>query len=257
MVEYALLVSLIAIVSITAVNAMGSATADKFDTVAVSLGSSGDADSPGDSGSPEEPYDPNPPGDPHDPDETGDPHDPDEIGDPHDPADPGDPGDPSDPGDPGDPADPADPIDPGDPADEDTEPVEEPVVLGSTVANTSSDSDFYWWNSTKHGGEGAWKASASYQNDWIRHQYLTLEVTRVDDRGRETTTTVNGFYVPAGGSATYELWDNSLKVHKGKATGTVSVSVKVVAIQTSDEGWNTVSYTTEGPSSVVAAPTTP
>jgi Flp pilus assembly pilin Flp len=254
MVEYALLVSLIAIVSITAANAMGSATSDKFDTVAVSLGSSDDADSPGDSGAPEDPHDPSPPGDPHDPDETGDPHDLDETGDPHDP---GDPADPADPGDPGDPADPADPVDPGDPADEDTEPVEEPVVPGSTVANTSTDSDFYWWNSTKHGGEGAWKASASYQNDWIRHQYLTLEVTRVDDKGGETTTTVNSFYVPAGGSATYELWDNALKVHKGKATGTVSVSVKVVAIQTSDEDWNTVSYTTEGPSTVVAAPTTP
>jgi hypothetical protein len=125
------------------------------------------------------------------------------------------------------------------------------------VANTSAESDFYWWNSTKHGGEGAWKASTSYQNDWIRHQYLTLEVTRVDHNGKETTSTVNSFYVPAGGSATYELWDNSLKVHKGNATGTVSVSVKVVAIQTSDESWSSVSYTTDGPSNEVIAPTTP
>ena len=125
------------------------------------------------------------------------------------------------------------------------------------MANPGSANSFYWWNTTKNGGNGAWKSSVTYENDWFRHQYLTLEVTRVDEKGKRTTSTVKDFYVPAGGSTTFEAWDNELSVNKGKFDGVVSVEVRVVSIRTSDEAWKTVSYPTDGPTATVQAPTVP
>ena len=243
MVEYGLLVALIAVVSLVAAGGVGQATENQFDVIAASLGSDGDKDEAVEE-QPEGEEDGTPTADP----DAG-PDDEDEEG----PADPT--------GGDEDEADPTggdeDEDDPASGDDDESEPAEEPVVPGSTVADTGFSGSYYWWNDTKHGGEGAWIASVSYHNEWIRHQYLTLEVTRVDERGNRATTTVNGFYVPAGGSSTYESWDNSLKLHKGDLTGVLSIEVKVVAIQTSDENWSTVSHTTEGPSTIIGAPQTP
>lgn len=103
----------------------------------------------------------------------------------------------------------------------DPEP-ETPITPGSHVSQASTGADYYWWYQTKNGGEGAWKASVSYENTWIRHQYLTLEVTRVDEKGRTTVTTVKDFYVPANGKSTFELWDNASIVNKGNVKGVMS-----------------------------------
>jgi hypothetical protein len=284
MVEYSLLVALIGIVSLVAAGGVGQATEDQFDVIAAGLGDGGQDSDQAVAEESEDNEDETAEGDedPADPDDE-DPADPDD----EDPADPDD-EDPVDPqGEDEDPADPEDeddedPVDPqgededededqegapgddedeqgtpGEDDEEDTEPTEEPVVPGSVVADAGSSGSYYWWNDSKHGGEGAWKASVKYQNDWIRHQYLTLEVTRVDGQGNRSTTTVNSFYVPAQGTSNYESWDNSLRLHKGDLSGVLSVEVKVVAIQTSDESWATVSYATDGPTTLITPPQTP
>jgi len=132
-----------------------------------------------------------------------------------------------------------------------------PAPGGSTTVATRTSSDFYWFNKSKNGGEGAWKATVGFKNDWIRHQYLTLEVTRIDATGKRTTTTVTDFYVPAGGSASYDAYDNALKIDGANKTGVVNVEVKVVSIKTADEKWQTMTYTVNGPATAVTAPTIP
>jgi len=270
MVEYGLLIAMIAIVSLVAVGGAGRATEEKFDVIAAGMeGSSGslsgeneesdESAAPADSddelgsapgGSDDEGGTPG--GSDDDLEEQGD-----EQGGPSDSDD-------SDSGPVDDDSDNSsggtgddDGGDGGSAPDPEDEPADDPVVPGSTVANPGSTSSFYWWNTTKNGGTGAWKSSVTYENDWIRHQYLTLEVTRVDEKGKRSTSTVKDFYVPAGGSTSYEAWDNELTVNKDKLDGVVSVEVKVVSIRTSDEAWKTVSYPTDGPTTVVQAPTVP
>ncbi len=137
----------------------------------------------------------------------------------------------------------------GDSGDEDPEP-EAPTEPGSTVTLGSSNGTFYWWN----GKDGGWKAVVTYENTWIRHQYLMLEVTRVDDKGKVTTSTIKDFYVPANGKSNLEVYDNLLSK---SGVGTVSVTVKVTGIKTSDEAWKTVSYPGDGTTSTVKVPAIP
>ncbi len=129
------------------------------------------------------------------------------------------------------------------------EPVK-PTEPGATVTLGSSTGTFYWWN----GVEGGWKPVVTYENTWMRHQYLTLEVTRIDDTGKATTTTIKDFYVPANGKSNLEVYDNLLTK---KGVGTVAVTVTVTGIRTSDEAWKTISYPGDGTSTTVKAPAIP
>ncbi len=119
----------------------------------------------------------------------------------------------------------------------------------------ASGAEFFWWNSTANGGYGAWKASTTFKNDTNRHQYLDLLVTRVDEKGVATTITVKSFYVPANGSTTYTLWDNQYDLTKGVATGVVTVKVEVISITTSDKNWQPYSYEADPNLATVTAPT--
>jgi Flp pilus assembly pilin Flp len=266
MVEYALLVALIAIIGIAASGSVGEKTSDQFEVLAAEFDGGSVPDVPGDgseSGTPDDQ------GQDQD-DQSGDNADSgagddinhDQAGDDQDTEQGQD--------DQGQDQDDQDQDDQGQDQDDDSNGGsgddtvggdesgdETPVEPGSTVAETSASAGYYWWNHTKNGGEGAWKAEVSYQNTWIRHQYLTLEVTRVDDKGNATTTTVKDFYVPANGSSTFTLWENALSVNKSHVKGTVSVTVKVTGIRTSDESWNTVTFPGDGSTSVVGAPEIP
>jgi Flp pilus assembly pilin Flp len=227
MVEYGLMVALIAVIAIPAIAMVGHRTEDTFNVVGESL-AAGD----GGNGGNETPA----PG-----------------GNDDDSPAPGDDDDSPAPGDDDDSPAPGDDDDSPAPGDIDDDPsVAEP---GSEAVVTSTDSSLFWWNNTKQGGNGAWKAAVHYQNDHNRHQYLTLEVTRTDNKGKTTTSSVNGFYVPANGNATYEVWDNNLKLHKGKTTGVLSVDVKVVSVTTADENWQPVTYPQYNKSTTVDAPT--
>lgn len=129
---------------------------------------------------------------------------------------------------------------------------------GSQANAAKTASSFTWWNANKHGGQGEWKASVTFENDWIRHQYLTLKVTTVDGDGKTKTTQVDSFYVPANGSTTFHHWGNFMKDHKGQVTGVMEVHVEVVEVTTSDEGWNPVSFPQDGGSaSTIKAPPAP
>jgi Flp pilus assembly pilin Flp len=133
-----------------------------------------------------------------------------------------------------------------------------PEEHGSSATVKGTDSDFTWWNNTKFGGNGEWKAEVTYTNDWIRHQYLTLDVTEVDEKGKKTTTTVKNFYVPAGGSSTFAHWGNDLSEKWGKVKGVVEVRVEVKSIRTSDKNWKPVTYEVNGGKvAKVSAPDTP
>lgn len=140
-----------------------------------------------------------------------------------------------------------------------TTPVEEPpAVPGSEVSAKGGSSSFYWWNDTPSGGNGAWVGTVNLGNEWIRHQYLTMTVTTTTANGKTDTRTIDNFYVPAGGSADLQLWDNELEVDKSgtpKAKSVVSIDVTVTKIVTSDKDWKTKSFATSGPTVSVEAPT--
>jgi pilus assembly protein Flp/PilA len=254
MVEYGLLVALIAIVALSAVSLTGNKTKDQFTVIAAGLDGQGGSptvtppagdDIDGSSGGTVADDEVTPAPD----DETGGPGavDEDTSGDPAGSGEIVEAGDPA-----GD--------DSGDPVVDETTTTTKPEEVvptppGSVTQVSATGSEFYWYNGNKNNGNGAWKAALTFSNGWIRHQYLTLEVTRVDQNGKTTTMTVNDFYVPAGGSATYENYDNALQFSKGDPNGVVSVSVKVVAIRTSDIDWKTVSYpVTDGTPTTVNAP---
>ena len=227
MVEYGLMVALIAVIAVPGIAMVGHETGDTFNVVAESL-AAGD----GGNGGNETPA---PGGDSDDSPAPGDDDDSPAPGDDDDSPAPGDDDDSPAPG-----------------GDEDDAP---PVDPGSEAVVASSDSSFFWWNDSKQGGEGAWKATVQYGNDHNRHQYLTLEITRTDDKGNTTTSRVNEFYVPANGNATYELWDNDLKLHNGRTTGVLTVEVQVISVTTADENWQPVTYPQYNKSTTVDAPT--
>jgi pilus assembly protein Flp/PilA len=256
MVEYGLLVALIAIVALSAISMTGNKTKDQFTVIAAGL----DGQAPSGSAA----ITPDEPGDTAGGSSGGAVSD-DEVA-PTDET--GDVGSIDEPSGSGDPEDSGGIVEAGgsaggessEPAGETTTTttvLEEVVIAppGSVTQISATGSEFYWYNGNKNNGNGAWKASLTFSNEWIRHQYLSLEVTRVDQSGKTTTMTVNDFYVPAGGSATYENWDNALQFTKGNPNGVVSVSVKVLSIRTSDIDWKTVSYpVTDGTPTSVTAP---
>jgi Flp pilus assembly pilin Flp len=123
----------------------------------------------------------------------------------------------------------------------------------SSVDVVASAGSFYWWAPTPSGGDGAWKASVTFQNDWIRQQYLTLEVTTTSSNGKTSTETVE-FYVAAGSTGTYDAWNNNYSVRGKSESGVVSVTVRVTSIRTYDESWQTETHSTTGPTVEVAVP---
>lgn len=140
----------------------------------------------------------------------------------------------------------------GDGSDITEDPAQETPAAYRDLTGTSS--EFFWWNKTNDGGYGAWKASTTFRNTTNRHQYLKMVVTRIDDKGVETTVNVDGFYVPANGSSQYTLWDNQYRIQNGTATGTVAVKVQVLKVTTSDQNWQPFSFDAEPNESSVAAP---
>jgi Flp pilus assembly pilin Flp len=123
----------------------------------------------------------------------------------------------------------------------------------SSVDVVASAGSFYWWTPAKNGGDGAWNASVTFQNDWIRDQYLTVEVTRTASNGDTTTETVE-VYVAAGSTGTYDAWNNNYSVRGKSESGVVSVTVRVTSIRTYDESWQTETHSTTGPTVEVAVP---
>ena len=252
MVEYGLMVALIALLAIPAIAMVGHETEDTFDNVAESLAEGEGGEAGDQTPAPGDDDDAPAPGDDDDAPAPGDDDDAPAPGDDDDAPAPGDDDDAPAPGDDDDAPAPGDDDDapaPGD--DDDDSPAADP---GSEAVVATTDSAFFWWNNTKQGGYGAWKATVQYQNDHNRHQYLTLEIARTNDKGKTTTGRVNGFYVPASGTATYDLWDNNLQLHNGKATGVVSVEVRVVSVTTADENWQPVTYPQYNNSTTVDAP---
>ena len=99
-------------------------------------------------------------------------------------------------------------------------------------------STMQWWDN--HGSKGAWVARFTYQNDWIRHQYLDIEVTLHHSNGTTTTQQVKGFYVAGNGRSTQEIYDNTIAGTSGNYTGINSVSTRIVAVKTSTENWQSI-----------------
>lgn len=133
-------------------------------------------------------------------------------------------------------------------------PEEEETDPRTSVRVVDSESSFYWWNDAPTGGDGAWKAAVTFRNDWIRHHYLTLEVSRTHSDGSNRTQTVSDFYVAAESQSTFEAWDNTLTIDGDDRNGVVGVEVRVVSIRTSGENWQTENHETDGPVVSVEAP---
>ncbi|MGA7098322.1 MAG: Flp family type IVb pilin [Acidimicrobiia bacterium] len=131
------------------------------------------------------------------------------------------------------------------------------AVQPSTPTTAGTSSELYEWNSSKKGGEGVWKASVTYQNDWSQSQYLTLEVTKTDDEGKTETLVIKDFLVPATSNATLALDGNEIAVKNKKTSGVLTVDVKVTSIRTTDQNGTTVTYPAEGLVGSMSAPDTP
>jgi hypothetical protein len=118
---------------------------------------------------------------------------------------------------------------------------EEETQPGPSSNPTGSSANLTWWNGNKNNGDGAWQASVGYKNETNRHQYLELEILRVDEKGKTTTTVIKGFYVPANGTSTFSHWDNQFTA-KAASSAEWSRYRKVLAITTSDQNWQPFSY---------------
>lgn len=116
----------------------------------------------------------------------------------------------------------------------------------TNVTYGSGSSRMYWYDA--HGKQGQWVATVAFSNGWERHSYLELEVVRTWGDGRTAKHTVSGFYVPAKGSANLEVFENGVKDNGNTKDDVVSVTVKVLKVTTSDLQWQP--FTT----SVTAAP---
>lgn len=142
-----------------------------------------------------------------------------------------------------------------------------PATTTTTEAPFDSDNDLTAgevaseltsWTTTRRGGTGEWTATFNYENDWAAGQYLTLEVTTTDHRGRTTTTTITDFFVPAGGSASFDHEANSFREVDGTMKGVLEVQVEVTAITTQDHTGQTVTFDLDdGPVSTALAPEVP
>lgn len=280
MVEYGLIVALVAVMALTALTLLGRRTESTFTTVAVAMDSSttpgGSSQGPGgsdvdsgsggntNSGSDDEEAgqddqsqggsqdDQSQGGSQEDQSQGGDQgEDLDQSGDSNDPASGDDQSDGSDQNDQSGGSGPG----AGGDTSQPEEPKEEEMPEETPSLGSGGSSELYWWDtqSTK----GQWKASVSYQNTTNRHQYLTLEVTQIDDKGKKTTTTVKNFYVGAGSSSTYTHWSNDINQHQKKVSGVLEVQVEVVSITTSDQNWKSYSYDVSDKAASVAAPKLP
>lgn len=270
MVEYGLMVALVAVISVPAISMAGERTGDTFDTVGEALAAGELAPADGDQGEPDDgPTSDDTQADPGDAGEpAGDPggSQGDDYG-----ADQGGGDEPDDAKecdntkngnngsckekacDNGNNGNNANTCKDDDAADDSagkgttttTPPPATPT--GSETTVSSSTSSFTTWTPTKQGGTGKWVASVEFDNDWSKDQYLTLEVTRTDEKGKTTTTTVTNFYVPAGGSATYQAGDNDLEIKNNSKKGVVSVQVKLVSVTSTDAGSQPVTYPPASP----------
>lgn len=104
---------------------------------------------------------------------------------------------------------------------------------------TPGQATMQWWDN--HGSRGAWVARFSYQNDWIRHQYLDIEIVRHHSNGSKKTESVKGFYVAGNGRSIQEVYDNAVQ-GGGSAgyTGITHVTARITAVRTSNEDWQTM-----------------
>ena len=120
-----------------------------------------------------------------------------------------------------------------------------------TVQSGSTSSSLDSWDR----GRGEWTASVEYSNDFSQDQYLTLVITETDDKGRTTTTTVTGFLVPAGSTATYDHAGNSLREQRNGYKGVLEVQVEVVSATTANGDQGDVTYQVSNQVSTISAPT--
>lgn len=210
MVEYGLIVGVVALMSLSAVTLVGERTEQTFDEVSGALDGDGttvapvdddqdgDADDDGSDGEQNEDPTPPPSDDPNPPEEEDE-----------------------NPSAPGENEDPEDEVQP-----EDTEQITPPEVSGSAAST-----DGWTWHRGRHRTD--WDANVSYANSTGQAQNLTLLVTMVDENGN-TTEKVEAFEVPANGSATFTQEGNPYDVNNGgnNESGTVRVDVQVVSMTT-------------------------
>lgn len=258
MVEYALLVALISVLSLTAVTLAGARVGDTFDGIADELAAGPDSGhaggngygTPGGGTADEDGSDtggggsddadaPNPgPGDENGCNGKGNPEcagnekgECKGVGNPNCNGNPGAPGG------------------PGTGSDHDPSYVPE-------VVDTAA--EFHQWTNHPSGGDGQWKASATFENATDQDLTLDLEIVLTDDKGKKVTVVVPGFQVPAGGMAEFTQWENALRLRGASVSGVVFIEIKVMTVHTVDGSGNPVTYDMGGITvAKIAAPPKP
>lgn len=227
MVEYALLVAIIAVLSVPAMAMAGRETQRTMTTVAEALEQSGNGGPV--SGAPGDPANPDNPGGSDNPNNGGD------TGSPGDPGDQGNPGGSDDPGNGGDVDNPGGSDDPdsGNPGGSDNPgtgggPDDDPTAnaanweMGEPSANIEkSASQNHWWTAT-----------LPLINGGTEDLVFKIIVTTVDDEGNTVSKTIE-VLVPAGEQFDFKTDDLKMQDHKNKGlNGILSVVLDVSSVTT-------------------------
>ncbi len=268
MVEYGLMVAVVALVALASVTLLGEKTDETFTTIAVSLEDDGTGRVPGgsndESGEPADAGDSGTPGggggDTNPGNQNGDDQGQNQNGDDQnqDNDDPGSqqgddqPGEQLDNSDEDESNGGSDDHDNGDSNggsgdDVEEEEADKPEVYPG-VANINT--QIIWQNQR----EGAWAGLATYRNDTRSDQELTLKITQVDDQGKETVRTYS-LYVHANSSKEYSTnYHLTNGIKKGDPqTGVVEVRIEVESIRT-HTNWDFYTYEVDDSPVVVKAP---
>jgi hypothetical protein len=128
------------------------------------------------------------------------------------------------------------------------------TLAAPTGLTASPASRAQWWDAW--GKQGAWVSGATFHYASNRHAFLTVEVTLRYENGTSSTRTVDDFFVPAGGSATLETYDNPYS-KAGKGNDVASATYTVTEVRTYDASWNEVVTAVSGPTVTANAPGLP
>lgn len=262
MVEYGLMVAVVALVALAAVTLLGEKTDETFTTIAVSLeddgtgrvpvgpnGESAETGDPGDSGTPGGAGNDTTPGNQSDDDQGQDQDDPGNQPGNDEPGEQLDNGGDDDESNGGSNDDESNGGDSNGGSGDDVENEEDDKAeVYPGVSNI--DTKILWQNKR----EGAWEGLATYRNDTRRDQELTLKITQVDDQGKETVRTYS-LYVHANSSKEYSTnYHLTNGIQKGDPqTGVVEVRIEVESIRT-HTNWDFYTYEVDDSPVVVKAP---
>ena len=107
--------------------------------------------------------------------------------------------------------------------------------------------------SSKWQNKNEWRSTFSFTNTWDEDAKLTLQIVTTAADGTTSTEIKKNFNVKDNATKSYSF-NNKLKTKDAPEDQIVSVTVTVVAVETKDDSGDKFDYQTEGPSLTLNAP---